>query len=111
MFTFTVLFSCSVEKNTFVNRNYHNLTAHYNVYFNGNEAMKAGLLKIETQVEEDYTKILPVYKESLPKTEALVSSDMTTAIEKGTKLIKLHSITKTHKKKSKSDRYKKYEIK
>jgi len=111
LFTFTVLFSCSVEKNTFVNRNYHNLTAHYNVYFNGNEAMKAGLLKIETQVEEDYTKILPVYKESLPKTEALVSSDMTTAIEKGTKLIKLHSITKPPKKKSKSGRYKKSEIK
>lgn len=89
-----LFFACSTEKNTFVNRNYHNLTAHYNVYFNGDEAMKAGLFKIETRVEEDYTKTLPVFKESLPGTETVVNSDMNVAIEKGTKLIKLHSITK-----------------
>lgn len=89
-----VLVSCTTEKNTFITRNFHNLTAHYNVYFNGDEAMKAGLLKIEEQVEEDYTKILPVFKESLPGTETQVTGDMTTAIDKGTKLIKFHSITK-----------------
>ncbi|MGF7140321.1 tetratricopeptide (TPR) repeat protein [Roseimarinus sediminis] len=76
-----------------MNRNYHNLTAHYNVYFNGDEAMKMGLEKIETRVEEDYTKILPVFKTSLPGTETLVMSDMNTAIDKATKLIKFHSIT------------------
>ena len=81
------LLSCSTEKNTFVNRNFHNLTAHYNVYFNGNEAMKSGLYKIETQIEEDYTKVLPIFKESLPGTEKTVIGDMSIAIEKGTKLI------------------------
>jgi tetratricopeptide (TPR) repeat protein len=105
------LVGCSTQKNTFVNRNYHNLTAHYNVFFNGKEAMKAGLDKIETQVEEDYTKILPVYKESLPGTEKIVSSDMTTAIEKGTKLIKFHSMTKPPKKKKKSTSRNKVEVK
>lgn len=70
------------------------MTAHYNVYFNGNEAMKEGLYKIETQVEEDYTKILPIFKESLPGTETMVTGNMNTAIEKATKLIKVHSITK-----------------
>lgn len=88
-----VLLACSTEKNTFVNRNFHNLNAHYNVYFNGYEAMKMGLEKIETKVEEDYTKILPVFKESLPETESQVMGDMNTAIEKATKLIKRHSIT------------------
>jgi tetratricopeptide (TPR) repeat protein len=89
-----VLFSCSTEKNTFVNRNYFNLTARYNIYFNGNEAMKGGLYKIDTRVEEDYTKILPVFKESIAGTETMVSSDMNVAIEKGTKLIKTRSITR-----------------
>jgi hypothetical protein len=101
------LVGCSTQKNTFINRNYHNLTAHYNVYFNGNEAMKAGLEKVETQVEEDYTKILPVFKESLPGVDKIVSSQMNTAIEKGTKLIKFHSISKpptVSKKKSRSRR-------
>jgi len=107
----TVLVSCSVEKNTLVNRSFHNLTAHYNVYFNGNEAMKAGLLKIETQVEEDYTKTLPIFKESLPNTEKLVTSEMTTAVEKGIKLIKFHSMTKPPKSKKKSGSRKKVEIK
>jgi tetratricopeptide (TPR) repeat protein len=92
-----MMLSCSTQKNTFVNRNYHNLTAHYNVFFNGNEAIKAGLYNIDTQIEEDYTKILPIHKESLPGTENIVSSDMDIAIEKGTKLIKLHSITKPPK--------------
>jgi len=92
-----LLVSCSTQKNTFVNRNYHNLTAYYNVYFNGNEAMKMGLNKVETRVEEDYTKILPIFKESMAGTESMVSSDMATAIEKGEKLIKLHSITKPPK--------------
>jgi tetratricopeptide (TPR) repeat protein len=105
------LVGCSTQKNTFLNRNYHNLTAHYNVFFNGNEAMKAGLAKVETQLEEDYTKILPVFKESLPGTEKIVSSDMTTAIEKATKLVKFHSITKPPGKKKATRSRKKTEPK
>lgn len=90
----TVFFvSCSTQKNTTMTRGFHNLTAHYNVYFNGNEAMKYGLLKIEEEYEEDYTRILPIFKESLPGTESVVSSDMNTAVDKATKLIRLHSIT------------------
>lgn len=97
------LLSCSTEKNTFVNRNFHNLTAHYNVYFNGNEAMKSGLYKIETQIEEDYTKVLPIFKESLPGTEKTVIGDMSIAIEKGTKLIKFHSISAAPESNKKKD--------
>jgi tetratricopeptide (TPR) repeat protein len=55
--------------------------------------MNLGLEKIETQIEEDYTKILPVFKESMPETETLVMGDMERSIDKATKLIKIHSIT------------------
>lgn len=99
--------SCSTQKNTLVSRSYHELTSYYNVYFNGNEALKAGLLKVETQIEEDFTHTLPLYKESLPQVGDLVSSDMDRAIEKGTKLIKFHSITKPPKSKPGSRRTKK----
>ncbi len=110
--TFTVLLvSCSTEKNTLINREFHNLNAHYNVYFNGNEAMKFGIEKIETDVEEDYTKILPIFKESLSNTEKVVSSDMSLAIEKAEKLIKFHSITKPPINKNKSRSRKKAEAK
>lgn len=97
------LLSCSTEKNTFVNRNFHNLTAHYNVYFNGDEAMKNGLYKVENQIEEDYTKVLPIFKESLPGTEKMILGDMSYAIEKGTKLIKFHSISNAPESNKKKD--------
>jgi len=99
--------ACSTQKNTLVNRSYHELTAYYNVYFNGNEALKAGLLKVENQIEEDYTQLLPIYKESLPQVGELVSSDMDIAVEKGTKLIKFHSITKPPKSKAGSGKKRK----
>ena len=88
-----IFLACSTEKNTLVNRSYHNLTAYYNIYFNGNESLEEGLNKIETRIEEDYTKILPIFKESLPETESLVMGDMERAIDKATKLIKMRSIT------------------
>jgi len=42
-----VIVSCSTKKNNFVNRKYHNTTAKYNGYFNGNESLKAGIKKLE----------------------------------------------------------------
>ena len=110
-FLIVLISSCSTEKNTLINREFHNLNAHYNVYFNGNEALKAGVLKIEENVEEDYTKILPIFKESLSNTDKVVSGDMTTAIEKSEKLIKFHSITKPPVNKNKSRSRKKTEVK
>lgn len=88
-----VLLSCSTQKNTLMTRGFHNLTAHYNVYFNGNEAMEEGLQEIQEEFEEDYTRILPIFKESLPGTESMVSSNMNRSIDKATKLIRQHSIT------------------
>ena len=84
---------CSTEKNTRVSRAYHNLTSHYNIYFNGKESMKAGLARVEEGVDDDYTRILPVYKESYPTSASAAKPDMENAILKGSKLIQDHSIT------------------
>ena len=35
-----VLLACSTEKNTLVNREFHNIHAKYNGYFNANEIIK-----------------------------------------------------------------------
>lgn len=56
-------------------------------------------MKKVSELPEDYTSILPVYKESMPEAKTAAGSDMNTAIEKGQKLIKYHSITKQPKKK------------
>lgn len=91
------LAACTTEKNTAVSRAYHNLTAHYNVYFNGKQSLKAGTDKIDRSVEDDFSKVLPMFKSSNPTTGKAATSEMENAIEKGSKLIQSHSITKKPK--------------
>lgn len=100
---------CSTEKNTLVTRTYHNVTAHYNVYFNGKESLKAGVFKINNSVEDDYSKILPIFKSSNPTTANAAISDMDNSILKGSKLIQSHSITKKpRRRKNRSQSYIKF---
>lgn len=97
---------CSTEKNTATSRAYHNLTAHYNVYFNGKESLRAGVDKINNSVEDDFSKVLPLYKSSNPATAAVATADMDNAIMKGSKLIQSHSITnKPKRRKNRSQSY------
>lgn len=84
---------CSVEKNTGSSRLYQSLTARYNIYFNGNESFKSGLVKISRGYQDDYAELLRVFEFSDPSTVSLCSSDMERAIQKASKLISLKSIT------------------
>ncbi len=88
-----VLTYCSVEKNTGATRFYHGMTARYNIYFNGYESFKSGLVKISRGYQDDYAELLKVFEYSDPSTASLCSSDMERAIQKASKLISLKSIT------------------
>ncbi len=85
--------ACSTKKNTRSTRAYHNLTAHYNVYFNGNESLKSGRLKLKKTYQEDYSRILPVFRYEDEAVASLVASEMDRTIKKCAKTIKVHSIT------------------
>ena len=87
------LLSCSVEKNTSLSRNYHNLTSHYNIYFNGNESYKKGIDNANRLIRNDYNRILDLFLYEDEGVNAAVSSDMKRAIDKATKVITFHSIT------------------
>lgn len=101
---------CSNQKNTFVSRQYHSLTTHYNVYFNGKESLKSGEEKIKKGIEENYTILLPVFEYQNPSARALSFSDMNRTLEKATKAIKIHSITRKPKRKKgkKSEKYREF---
>ena len=88
-----VLTYCSVEKNTGASRFYQGMTARYNIYFNGYESFKAGLVKISRGYQDDYAELLRVFEYSDPSTASFCSSDMERAIQKASKLISLKSIT------------------
>ncbi|MDB3907656.1 hypothetical protein N9355_09310, partial [Crocinitomicaceae bacterium] len=51
---------CSTEKNTWINRNYHSLTAHYNGWYNANELIDQGMSSYRDGRIEDYYEILPI---------------------------------------------------
>lgn len=102
-----IFWGCSTEKNTRASRTFHNVTSHYNVYFNASESVKSGVANIEQNIEDDYTRLLPIYKESNPTAQRLVKSDMDNAVIKCSKLIEIHSITK--KPKRKRQRTRKYQ--
>ena len=87
------LLSCSVEKNTSLSRNYHNLTSHYNIYFNGNESYKKGIESANRSIRNDYNRILDMFLYEDEGVNTAVSGDMKRAIDKATKVITFHSIT------------------
>ncbi|MBI5219528.1 MAG: tetratricopeptide repeat protein [Bacteroidia bacterium] len=87
-----ILFACTTEKNTFVTRTYHNVTAKYNVYFNGNESFKKGTQKLYDSYKDNYSRILPVFTYSDEAAAKSVTQEMDKTIKKASKLIKYHSI-------------------
>ena len=87
-----LLSACSTEKAKWANVQYHNTTCHYNVWWNGNESLKAGRLKLVQSVVDDYTQFLPVEKLGSESEGRAVAPEMDRAIEKGVKGIKKHSI-------------------
>ncbi|MBN2763520.1 MAG: tetratricopeptide repeat protein, partial [Bacteroidales bacterium] len=84
---------CSTQKNTSVTRFYHNLTARYNVLFNGSESFNKGLRRMQETCTDDFSEILPVFLYGDPDVAQTIGSDMDRTIKKCSKLISLHSIT------------------
>lgn len=84
--------SCSTKKNTFTRRVYHNLTAHYNVYWNGKEALLEAEQEIEKNAKDNFNRILPVFNYGSESVASSVAPLLDRAIEKGSKTILRHSM-------------------
>ena len=87
-----ILTSCSTQKAKWTNIQYHNLTCHYNVWWNGNESLKAGRLKLKKQAVDDYTQFIPVENLGTDELARSLNPEFDRAIEKGVKGIQKHSI-------------------
>lgn len=55
-----LLQSCSVRRDTFLNRSYHSVTAKYNILYNGNLAFEEGLKQISENYTDNFWQILPI---------------------------------------------------
>ena len=88
-----LLFSgCSTKKNTLTRRMYHNLTSHYNIFFNGEASLKDGEKQLRTQVQDDYSKVLRVYNYGTQQNGMAMNSTMDRALEKTAICVQKHSM-------------------
>ncbi len=88
--------ACSTKKNTFINRNYHAVTTEFNVLYNGNLALDAGVNELKTTYNDNFWDILPVERMQLTEEEMTPNDkrnpNFERAEEKATKAIQKHSM-------------------
>ena len=90
------IIACSTKKDSYINRNYHGLTTKYNVMYNGNIALNAGIEDLKTTYADSYWDILSVERMQ-PTVENMEPTDkqnpnFVRAEDKATKAIQKHSM-------------------
>jgi hypothetical protein len=86
--------ACSSERNTFTNRAFHNLTAHFNAYYLADQKIQQVEAKVKTNYKEDYTRTLPVF---IPIDSATIKENkekLDSARDLSSKAIEWHRISK-----------------
>lgn len=90
--TALVLMSCSTKKNTWSRRAWHNMTGHYNVWWNGNQSIQEGDLALRQSIADDYTKTLPVFNYGTKENATAQNAKFDRTIEKSAICIQKHSM-------------------
>jgi len=83
---------CSTKKNTFTRRVYHNLTSHYNVYWNGMDQLRQGVKEYQNSVQDNYSLVLPVFNYGEKASTGKISQYADIGITKASKAIQKHSM-------------------
>lgn len=93
MVTVLLLFwGCSTQKDSFVNRTYHTVTAKYNGYFNAREAYMEALEQLDENHTDNYEEVLDIFRYGNEQERETVRSNMEVAYEKASLVIRRHSM-------------------
>lgn len=84
--------ACKRTKDTFTSRTFHRTVSHFNPLFNGEQALLKGERTLSILHEDDFSKVLPVFRTGTKAQASNVKPDMDKAVEKGTKVITEHSM-------------------
>ena len=83
---------CSQEKDAFLNRTYHRLTARDNGWFNANEKLKEVIMGIEDAHIDDFDEVLPLFVYGTEDQARNAVPDLEKCIEKCSLVIERHSM-------------------
>ena len=84
--------SCSTKKNKWNRRVYHNLTAHYNAYYNGRVSLEEAIEDIKTQNKDDYSQILDIFQLGTDESVKSAYQNLDRAMLKASIVIHKHSM-------------------
>ena len=89
-----IIAGCTTQKKrgelTKVQRFYKNTVSEFNGYFNANILYEESKLKLKDQVQDNYNKVLPVYKFTTADNPQAVAEDLDEAIKKVSIVVSLH---------------------
>ncbi|KOS07110.1 gliding motility protein [Flavobacterium akiainvivens] len=91
-----LILACSTKKDTFINRNFHAVNTEYNVLYNGNLALTAGIEDLKTSYVDNYWDVLsvermqPTLEQQQPTDKP--NANFQRAEEKAVKAIQKHSM-------------------
>ena len=86
----TFLVSCSQEKHTFPNQQWHDLNAHYNGYFLAKEKMKEAENNLELANKDNFNRLLNIYPITNKGSEASIAPMLLESIKKASLPIQRH---------------------
>ena len=92
LLTVMMLASCSTKKNKWNRRVWHNMTSHYNVWWNGNQSMKEGEKTLRETAKDDYNQTLRVFNYGTKENAMALNQQMDRTIEKDAICIQKHSM-------------------
>lgn len=94
----SILSSCATQKKrselSWLAKRYHNMTAKFNGYYNADVIMDESFAALDLSHEDNYNRVLPVYTYSAGESADNVRQELDLAIEKVTKVSRLHESSK-----------------
>ncbi len=82
LFGLALLASCSTSKDTAAGRGMQNLTARYNILYNARILIDESQRQMEEAYRDDYTRLIPVFKEPAATTARTEDKDLDKAVGK-----------------------------
>ncbi len=87
-----LVISCNPTRDRWLNRKWHTLTGHYNVYFNGEIKFVEAVQTYEMGVQNDFSKILPILIAPDEAASKGLTPSMDEVIKKSSKSIQMHMV-------------------
>ncbi|MCC6724575.1 MAG: tetratricopeptide repeat protein [Saprospiraceae bacterium] len=95
---FLVISACVTQKKKEdvgpLKKGYHNMTAHYNGYYNATVLLAEAKTDLEQQVQDNYRKILPIYKYVAAENPKAVAEKMDKAAAKVSVVVNMHRVSR-----------------